>query len=87
LDAKRWIMDSRHHPVIDAIGLNTKLKSVFPVGSYISAIIQESTTGRQRCFCKKIEKRRKEEEEEDEEEKTYRGIPPKDLCFNLVMRY
>jgi hypothetical protein len=32
----------------------------------------------------------KEEERKEvveEEAKTYRGIPPKDLCFNFVMRY
>jgi hypothetical protein len=41
------IMDLRHHPVIDAIGMNTKLKPVSPVGSYISVITRQLTTERQ----------------------------------------
>jgi hypothetical protein len=83
--------DSRHHPVIDAIGMNTKLKPVFPVGSYKSVNIQESSTGRQRSqdsrHGEEVEEEEEEEDEEEDEEFTHRGIPPKDLCFNFVIKY
>ena len=34
-----------------------------------------------------LQEGKEKEETEEEEEKTYRGIPPKDLCFNFVIKH